>query len=59
MLLYFAFTTLANQGFVLFDQAAGVVSFKIEDVVMIATGLAGFVATFLWSRVAKAKGGNI
>ena len=58
MILYFAFSTLANQGFVLFDQAAGTVSFQIEDVIMLATGLAGFIATFAWSRWSKAHGGK-
>lgn len=57
MVLYFIFPVLASQGFVVFDQATGTVTFKIEDVVMLATGLAGFVATFGWSRIAKRKGG--
>lgn len=58
MALYLIFGALAGQGLVVFDQTAGTVTFNIEDVVTVLSGLGGFVATFIVSRVAKARGGK-
>lgn len=58
MVAYLIFGVLAGQGLVIFDQAAGTVTFKVEDLVTIVSGFAGFAATFAVSRVAKARGGK-
>lgn len=57
MVLYFAFTTLANQGFVLFDQSAGTVTFNVTNVATLLSGLIGFAGTFAAGRFFKKVGG--
>jgi len=57
MFLYLVFGAMAGQGLVIFDADTGDVSFNIEDVMTLAQGLVGFVATFASSRVAKSNGG--
>lgn len=57
MVLYFVFAALASQGLVVFDAEAGTVTFRIEDLALIASGLAGYAATFWSSRMAKRNGG--
>lgn len=57
MVLYFVFATLASQGFVVFDQEAGTVTFRIEDIVLAGSGLIGYVGTFVAGRKAKDAGG--
>lgn len=57
MALYLVFGVLAGQGLVVFDADSGSVTFKIDDLMMAGTALAGFVGTFWASRVAKRKGG--
>lgn len=58
MALYFVFSFLASQGVVMFDQAQGTVTFQIEHVVTVLSGIGGFAATFWASRIAKNKGGS-
>ena len=57
MALYLVFGVMAGQGLVIFDADAGTVTFKVDDLLIVGTALAGFVGTFLTSRIAKAKGG--
>ena len=57
MALYFADAFLAGQGIVVFDQDAGTITFRIEDLVLAISGGTAFLVTFAASRVAKAKGG--
>lgn len=58
MALYLIFGVLAGQGLVVFDQAAGTVTFRIDDLVLLLISLGGFVLTFLGSRAVKAAGGR-
>lgn len=58
MFLYLVFGTLAGQGIVIFDNETGTVSFNIEDIMLLASGLLGYIGTFYASRVAKARGGH-
>jgi len=57
MALYLVFGILAGQGLVIFDADAGTVTFKVDDLMILGTAMAGFVGTFITSRLAKAKGG--
>lgn len=57
MIAYFLFAGLASQGLLVFDQEAGTVTFKIEDISMIVTGVLGYIGTFGTSRIAKKNGG--
>ena len=56
MALYLVFGVLAGQGLVIFDADAGTVTFKVDDLMVLGTALAGFLGTFFSSRIAKAKG---
>lgn len=58
MVLYFLFASLASHGFVVFDQIEGTVTFQIEHLAMVGTGVVGYLGTFFFSRVAKARGGQ-
>lgn len=55
--LYWAFTMLSAQGLILFDEGAQTVTFKVDDVVLFLTGVVGYLGTFAWSRISKARGG--
>ncbi len=55
--LYWAFTMLSAQGLILFDEGAQTVTFKVDDVAIFLAGVLGYLGTFAWSRIAKAKGG--
>ncbi|MDO5621196.1 MAG: hypothetical protein Q4G24_06975 [Paracoccus sp. (in: a-proteobacteria)] len=58
MILYFVFGNLSGLGFGLaFDADTGIVSIHVDQIVSVATGAAGFVATFIAGRWAKARGG--
>lgn len=57
MVLYFLFAALAGQGLVVFDQQAGTVTFRVDDLMLLASGTGGYVATFWASRLAKRRGG--
>lgn len=57
--LYPVFLYLSSLGVVVFDQTQGTVTFRIEDLALALTGLGGYIATFLWSRWAKAHGQSV
>lgn len=57
MVLYAVFSAMANEGLILFDAVAGTVTFKVDDLMLFGTGLAGYIGTFAWSRWSKARGG--
>ena len=57
MVLYFFFASLSSQGVDVYDPQTGIISFHIEELVTVLTGLGGFIATFLGSRWAKKRGG--
>lgn len=55
MLLYALFAGLASLGVVEFDHQTGDVAFNIYSWELAATGIVGYVATFVTSRFAKVK----
>ena len=57
MALYAICAGLAGYGFASFDPAAGTVTIQVDEVAKMIAGAAGFIATFLASRIAKSKGG--
>lgn len=52
-ILYPFFMWLGNQGVQVYDFATDTVSFKLEDLLMAATGIGGYITTFLVSRYGK------
>lgn len=56
--LYLLFGVIAGNGLGVYDQAAGTITFNVNDLEPLITGIVGYGATFVWSRVAKAKGGK-
>ncbi len=58
MMLYFVFASLANEGIVLFDAGTGTVSFKVDDLALLASGVVGYLGTFVAGRWFKARGGS-
>lgn len=58
MALYFLFGSLAGQGWLHFDQVTGIVTIDVNHLGPLLVGLGGTVATFAWSRIAKARGGK-
>ena len=58
MILYFVFGSLAGQGWLEFDQVTGIVTIDVNHIGPLLVGAGGTVATFIWSRIAKAKGGK-
>lgn len=57
MILYFVFAFVAGQGIATFDPDAGTLTFDIEHLSTVMTGLAGYVTTFATSRIVKRRGG--
>lgn len=55
MMLYALFAGLASLGVVEFDHQSGDVAFNIYSWELAATGLVGYVVTFVSSRYAKVK----
>jgi hypothetical protein len=55
MALYAAFTTIANQGFAVFDHDAGTLTFHLDNLTVIAVGALGFISTFIVSRFSTKK----
>jgi hypothetical protein len=58
MALYALFALLAGQGLILYDHEAGTVTFRVEDLALLASGAVGYVGTFVAGRVAKSHGGK-
>ena len=57
MFLYFLSAALAGQGVAVFDAEAGTLTFQIDSLAQLLTGVTTFAGTFVTSRVAKARGG--
>lgn len=57
MLFYAIFAGLAGAAIGDFDSFSGVYSISIEQVVDVVGPMVGFVVTFIFSRVAKVRGG--
>lgn len=55
MVLYAFFTTLSNQGVDIYDPQTDRISFQVEDLALVLTGVIGFILTFISSRFAKVK----
>lgn len=55
--LYFIFGNLAALGYLQFDQITGTVTIEVNNLAPTLIGGAGYLATFVWSRIAKRKGG--
>jgi uncharacterized membrane protein len=58
MILYFVFSAFSGTGIAIYDSAAGTITFQIDDLARLITGIVGFVATFVASRIASARGGK-
>lgn len=58
MAIYFAFAALASQGLVIFDAEGGTVTFEIEKVEYVLSGIVGYLSTYGVSRVGKKLGWN-
>lgn len=56
--LYLVFGVIAGNGLGVYDQAAGTITFNVNDLEPLVTGLVGYGATFIWSRFAKKAGGK-
>lgn len=57
MLLYPIAGWIAGTGFATFDKATGILTFDVSNVAQILAGLAIYAATWVWSRIASARGG--
>lgn len=57
--LYPLFLYLASLGIVVFNPDTGDVTFNIQHLELVITGLVGYLGTFGFSRLAKAKGGSV
>ena len=55
--LYLIFGALAGAGIGSFETDSGSYSVNADDLATVLLGLAGYAATFVWSRIAKARGG--
>lgn len=58
MVLYYLFASLSGSGLILYDQAAGTVTFQIDNLATALVGAIGFGGTFAWSRLVKRAGGQ-
>ena len=56
--LYYMFAALSGAGFLQWDSLTGTATIYVDDLAPAVIGLLGFVGTFVWSRVAKARGGK-
>ena len=57
MALYLVFAGLAGAGVGSFEQATGDFTVNADDLALTLLGLAGYAGTFVWSRIAKRRGG--
>jgi hypothetical protein len=55
MALYALFVTLSNQGVDIYDPETDQISFQLQDLTLVLSGIVGFAATFVASRFAKVK----
>lgn len=58
MALYFAFSWMAGLGYGEMDQAGGTFTISLDQSAQVLAGIGGFVATFIASRIAAARGGK-
>ncbi|WP_151718349.1 hypothetical protein [Gemmobacter serpentinus] len=56
-LLYPLAGIIATLGFATFDEASGTITVSLHDLSMVLAGLVVWIATVVWSRIAKGKGG--
>ena len=56
MAIYFVFAALASQGLVIFDAEGGTVTFEIEKVEYVLSGIGGYLGTYVISRIGKKMG---
>ena len=47
----------ADQGLAIYDPVAETLTFRVSDLTALGTGVVLFAGTYVWSRVAKGKGG--
>jgi hypothetical protein len=55
MVLYALFVTLSNQGVDIYDPETDRISFQLQDLTLVVSGIVGFAATFVASRFAQVK----
>lgn len=52
MVLYFLSAAFASQGLAVYDEAAGTITFQIDNLAQVLAGVATYLATFISSRFA-------
>ena len=57
MALYLIFGIIAGNGLAVYDANEGTLTFHVDQLEPVLTGLAGYFMTFVVGRFAKAKGG--
>lgn len=57
MALYFLSSALGTISWLNFNQATGVLTIQVDGLAQAAAAYAAFIATFVWSRIAKRKSG--
>lgn len=58
MALYLIFGVIAGNGLAVYDANEGTLTFHVDQLEPVLTGLFGFVSTFVAGRFAKSKGGT-
>lgn len=58
MVLYAVSAFLSGYGFASFDSSQGLLTINVDQLAVILAGGLVFVATFIGSRIAKARGGK-
>lgn len=57
MALYALFSSLGTISWLAWNPATGVLTVQVDGLAQAAIAYGGFLATFLWSRIAKRRGG--
>lgn len=57
MALYFALSAVGSISWLDWDPTVGTLTVHVEGLAVALPAYAGFIATFVWSRVVKRKGG--
>lgn len=57
MALYLIFGIIAGNGLGVYDANAGTITFHVDELEPLLTGIVGYGGTFIWSRFAKKAGG--
>lgn len=58
MVFYYVFAALSGAGWLHFDPIEGVATIRLDELGPALVGGAGFAATYVWSRIAKRRGGK-